>query len=159
MAAADYILVPRGDVQGAGCGRRVVDASHRILLSSGMATYILLLTLTPEGQAFAHRDPAYLREVADGIKMAEVQTLGLYAVLGQYDFVTLVEALNNETMARFSIELGVKAGVHVTTLPVIPAGRLEAAELQAAAEAGQDVDPRPGSSVISRHRSTSPQSD
>src|SRR5437763_16492236 len=104
-----------------------------------MATYILLLTLTPEGQMFAHRDPDYLLEVANSIKLAEVQTLGLYAVLGQYDFVTVVEASNNETMARFSIELGLKAGVHVTTLPVIPAARLEPAEGEAADEATQDL--------------------
>jgi uncharacterized protein with GYD domain len=116
-----------------------VDERDRELLSSGIATYILLLTLTPEGQTFAQSDPGYLRDVADGIKMAGVQMLGLYAVLGQYDFVTMVEAPNNETMARFSIELGVKAGVHVTTLPVIPAARLEPAAGGAAGEAEQDL--------------------
>src|SRR5437763_16043538 len=104
-----------------------------------MATYILLLTLTPEGQMFAHRDADYLIEVADSINVTDVQMLGLYAVLGQYDFVTLVQAPNNESMARFSIELGVKAGVHVTTLPVIPAARLQPGEDEAAAEAGRDV--------------------
>ena len=88
---------------------------------------------------FAHRHPDYLLEVADSIEMAGVRTLGLYAVLGQYDFVTLVEAPNNETMARFSIELGVKAGVHVTTLPVIPATRLEPAEGKAAIEDDMDL--------------------
>jgi len=108
-----------------------------------MATYILLLTLTPEGQTFAHRHPDYLLEVSDSINMTGVQTLGLYAVLGQYDFVTVVEAPNNETMAPFSIELGVKAGVHVTTLPVIPAARLEPAEGEAIGEAKQDLRLRP----------------
>jgi uncharacterized protein with GYD domain len=104
-----------------------------------MATYILLLTLTPEGQMLAHSHPDYLLEVANSIDMAGARTLGLYAVLGQYDFVTVVEAQNNETMARFSIALGVKAGVHVTTLPVIPAARLEPAEGEAAGEAEQDL--------------------
>jgi uncharacterized protein with GYD domain len=104
-----------------------------------MATYILLLTLTPEGQMFAHRHADYLLEVANSIEMEGARTLGLYAVLGQYDFVTLVEASNNETMARFSIELGVKAGVHVTTLPVIPAGRLEPAQGEAGGEAERDL--------------------
>jgi len=54
---------------------------------------------TPEGRTFAHRHPDYLLEVSDSINMTGVQTLGLYAVLGQYDFVTVVEAPNNETMA------------------------------------------------------------
>jgi uncharacterized protein with GYD domain len=90
-----------------------------------MATYILLMTLTPEGQASAFRDPDYLLWVENTIEVPGVQTLGVYAVLGQYDFVTIVEADSNDVVARFSIELGVKAGVHITTLPAVPATRLE----------------------------------
>ena len=90
-----------------------------------MATYILLLTLTPEGRARALQDPDYLLREEKSIDVPGVQTLGLYAVLGQYDFVTIVEAPGNEDIARFSIELGVKAGVHVMTLPTVPASRLE----------------------------------
>jgi uncharacterized protein with GYD domain len=93
-----------------------------------MATYILLMTLTPEGRARALNDSDYLLDIEAGIELPEIQTLGLYAVLGQYDFVTLVEAPNNEAVARFSIELGVKAGVHITTMPVIPASRLNVGE-------------------------------
>jgi len=90
-----------------------------------MATYILLLTLTPEGRARALQDPDYLAREEKAIDVPGVQTLGLYAVLGQYDFVTIVEAPENEDIARFSIELGVKADVHVMTLPTVPASRLE----------------------------------
>jgi uncharacterized protein with GYD domain len=56
--------------------------------------------------------------------MPSVQTLGVYAVLGEYDFVTIVEANGNDAIARFSLELGVRAGVHITTLPVVPAAQL-----------------------------------
>jgi uncharacterized protein with GYD domain len=56
--------------------------------------------------------------------MPSVQTLGVYAVLGEYDFVTLIEADGNDGIARFSLELGVRAGVHITTLPVVPAAHL-----------------------------------
>ena len=91
-----------------------------------MATYILLLTLTPEGQRAALNDPEYLLRVEEAIKVPGVQALGLYAVLGQYDFVTLVEADSNERIARFSLELGVRAEVHITSLPAVPIARLEA---------------------------------
>jgi len=57
-----------------------------------------------------------------------VQALGLYAVLGEFDFVTIVEATDNERMARFSIELGVRADVHITTLPAVPISRLSEAD-------------------------------
>jgi uncharacterized protein with GYD domain len=90
-----------------------------------MATYILLLTLTPEGQARALANAEYMLDVEAEIDIPDIQTMGLYAVLGQYDYVTLVEAPNNEAIARFSIELGVRASVHVATMPVIPASRLE----------------------------------
>lgn len=93
-----------------------------------MATYILLMTLTPEGQAMALANPDYLLQIEGEIRVPTVQTLGVYAVLGEYDFVTMVEAGSNEAIARFSIELGVKAGVHITTLPVVPASRLSSAE-------------------------------
>jgi uncharacterized protein with GYD domain len=89
-----------------------------------MATYILLMTLTPEGQFRALEDPNYLLHVESEIDMPSVQTLGVYAVLGQYDFVTLVEADSNDAMARFSLKLGVEAGVHITTLPVVPTAQL-----------------------------------
>jgi uncharacterized protein with GYD domain len=46
-------------------------------------------------------------------------------VLGRYDYVVLVEAPDNEAVARFSLDLGVEAGVHIETLPVIPASRLD----------------------------------
>lgn len=91
-----------------------------------MPTYILLLTLTPDGQKAALHDPQYLLRVEDAIRVPGVQPLGLYGVLGEYDFVTIVEATDNERMARFSLELGVMADVHITTLPAVPIARLGA---------------------------------
>jgi uncharacterized protein with GYD domain len=108
-----------------------------------MATYILLLTLTPEGQAMALADPDYLLQAESEIDVPGVMTLGVYAVLGEYDFVTLIEADGNESVARFSIALGVKAGVHITTLPVVPAARLSETEGPRAARAS--VEQRPES--------------
>ena len=89
-----------------------------------MATYILLLTLTPEGQEAALNDPEYLLRVEEAIRVPGVQPMGLYGVLGEYDFVTIVEAENNTRMARFSLELGVRAMVHIHTLPAVPISRL-----------------------------------
>jgi uncharacterized protein with GYD domain len=100
-----------------------------------MATYILLLTLTPEGQVKALADGDYLLDVERNINVHGVQTLGVYGVLGDYDFVALVESVSNEAVGRFSIELGVKAGVHVTTMPAIPLSRLDVHTQALAAEA------------------------
>ena len=90
-----------------------------------MASYILLLTLTPEGREKMLRDPGSVHEAQDEIRVPQTYVLGQYAVLGQYDFIYIVEAPDNDAVARFSLELGVMAGVHVVTLPAIPLARFE----------------------------------
>ena len=92
-----------------------------------MGNYIQLLTLTPEGRSMALQNSRSLLKAQDQIAVEGVRVLGQYAVLGDYDFVCIVEAPDNESVARFSIELGVRAGVHITTLPAIPVALLEGA--------------------------------
>ena len=90
-----------------------------------MPTFIQLLTLTPEGRANMLQDPDVILRSQQAIRVPDVVVLGLYAVLGDYDFVNIVDAPDNAAVARFSLELGVRAGAHVTTLPAIPISRLE----------------------------------
>jgi len=90
-----------------------------------MASYILLLTLTPDGREKMMRDPGSVHEAQNAIDVPSTYVLGQYAVLGNYDFMYIVEAPDNAAAARFSLELGVIAGVHVVTMPAIPLARLE----------------------------------
>ena len=90
-----------------------------------MASYILLLTLAPEGREKMMRNPGSVHEAQDAINVPGAYVLGQYGVLGDYDFVYIVEAPDNDSAARFSLELGVHAGVHVVTMPAIPLARLE----------------------------------
>ena len=55
-----------------------------------MATYILLLTLTPQGREQALRDSSWLLRAEQEIQVDGTQCLGLYAVIGQYDFVGIL---------------------------------------------------------------------
>ena len=48
------------------------------------------------------------------------RVLAQYAVLGEYDFINILEAPNNETIARVSIDLGARGTVQLTTMPAIP---------------------------------------
>jgi uncharacterized protein with GYD domain len=95
-----------------------------------MAIYIQLLTLTPEGRERVYHHPESMLQAQEDIHISGVQMLGQYAVLGAYDYVNLVQAQDNETIALFSLHLGVKVGAHVTTLPTIPLGRFEQREEQ-----------------------------
>ena len=91
-----------------------------------MARYILLMTLTPEGRERMVADPERILRVESEVSTPDTQMLGLYAVLGNYDFVAIVESSDNAGIARFSLSMGVAAGVHITTLPAIPIARFEA---------------------------------
>ncbi len=43
-----------------------------------------------------------------------------YATLGPFDFVNIVEAPDNETIARVSAELSARGSVRIQTLAAIP---------------------------------------
>ena len=89
-----------------------------------MSLYFLLGTLTSAGQQMVHDDPSFLVKSTRSIHVQGAEVLGRYAVLGRYDFVMMVEADDNEAVARMSIEIGVKTGLHIETLPAITIGFL-----------------------------------
>ena len=108
-----------------------------------MSTYIMLLTLTPEGRRNMVEDPDALLSAEREIDIPGTGLMGLYAVLGDHDFVGILAAPDNEHAARFSLELGVRAGVQIATLPAIPIGRFEEsiASGQAVAEVPMSATP------------------
>ena len=103
-----------------------------------MATYIQLLTLTADGRKRALEDPHSVLRAQASVSIPGIQSLGLYAVLGDFDFVNIVQAEDNDTVAQFSLALGVKCDAHVTTLPAIPISGLVRRDEQEAP--GEDAD-------------------
>ncbi|MGH7934078.1 MAG: GYD domain-containing protein [Candidatus Binataceae bacterium] len=91
-----------------------------------MPTYILLSTLTPEGRQTLHKDPDRLEQVNREIADFGCSLVSQYAVLGQCDFVTIIEAADNETVAHLSVDLGSRGTVNIVTLPAIPVADLRA---------------------------------
>ncbi len=85
-----------------------------------MATYILLSTLTDEGRKTLKERPERLQEVNREIEAMGGRVTAQYAVLGGYDFVNVLEAPDNETVARISVELGARGTIQLTTLAAIP---------------------------------------
>ncbi len=49
-----------------------------------------------------------------------VRVVAQYAVLDPYDFVTVIEAPDNETVAKVSMELGARGSVQMMTMAAIP---------------------------------------
>ena len=85
-----------------------------------MGTYVLLSTLTPSGGSTLHTHPHRLKEVNREITEFGCRVISQYAVLlGPYDFLTIVEAPDNETIAHLSVDLGSRGTVKVTSMPAM----------------------------------------
>jgi uncharacterized protein with GYD domain len=85
-----------------------------------MSMYIMFSKLTNEGRLTIKKHPERIKEVDKEIEKMGAKVLAQYAVMGEYDFINILEAPNNETIARVSIELGSRGTVQLTTLPAIP---------------------------------------
>lgn len=84
-----------------------------------MAIYIALSTLTDDGRKTLKNNPGRIKEVNREIESMGIKILGQYAVLGAYDFVTLIEAPSNEAVMKMSVELGSRGTVQLMTLPAL----------------------------------------
>jgi uncharacterized protein with GYD domain len=85
-----------------------------------MATYVMLSNLTDEGAKTLMQNPSRLQEVNKEIEKLGAKVTAQYASLGLYDFVNIVDAPDNATIARVSATLGARGSVRLLTLPAIP---------------------------------------
>jgi uncharacterized protein with GYD domain len=85
-----------------------------------MPTFILLSTLTPEGVQTVKNNPSRIREVNKEIEQLGATVKAQWAVLGRFDFVNVIEAPDEKTIARVSLELGSRGTAHYESLSAIP---------------------------------------
>jgi len=85
-----------------------------------MPTYILLSNLTDDGAKALKAKPRRLQEVNKEIEKFGAKVTAQYAVIGPYDFVSIVECPDNDTIARVSVELSSRGSVRLLTLPAMP---------------------------------------
>jgi uncharacterized protein with GYD domain len=85
-----------------------------------MPTYIMLSTLTPEGVQTVKNNPQRIREVNKEVEQLGASVRAQWATLGEFDFINVIEAPDDQTMARVSLELGSRGTARYETLPAIP---------------------------------------
>lgn len=85
-----------------------------------MPTYILLSQLNPGGLETLKDRPERLKEVNSEIERMGAKVVGQYACLGPYDFVNILEAPDDKTIAKISVTMGARGTVRIQTLPAIP---------------------------------------
>jgi len=84
-----------------------------------MPKFVMLSTLGPEGHARLRDSPERLREVNADVEAMGVKVLVQYALLGQYDFLNILEAPDELTMAKVTTSLAARGTLRTLTLTAI----------------------------------------
>lgn len=86
-----------------------------------MPYYVILSKLTDEGRKTIKEKPERIFEVNKELEAMGIKVKEQFAVLGPYDFVNIIEAADNETVMKMSMELGARGSVELLSLPAIKA--------------------------------------
>ena len=104
--------------------------------------YILLVRLSPEGLDATLENPRATLEAERSLSIPGVSALGIYAVLGPYDFTAIIDAPDNESAARWSVAFGARIRGEITTMPAVPISHLQGSG--GAGETEPTSEPLPG---------------
>jgi uncharacterized protein with GYD domain len=85
-----------------------------------MPTFIMLSTLTAEGVQTVKNNPQRIKEVNRELEQLGATVKAQWSTLGRFDFVNVVEAPDEQTMARVSLELGSRGTTRFETMTAIP---------------------------------------
>jgi len=84
-----------------------------------MPKFVMLSTLGPDGSARLRDNPERLREVSAEVEAMGVKVLEQFALLGNWDFINILEAPDDVTMARVATTLAARGTLKTMTLPAI----------------------------------------
>jgi uncharacterized protein with GYD domain len=93
-----------------------------------MGTYVVFTKLTAQGNKNLRANPDRLREVTQHAERLGARVLQQYATIGQYDFVTVIDAEDNASVQRIGAELSSLGTIRTTTFPAIKMDHFGAAE-------------------------------
>jgi len=85
-----------------------------------MGVYVVLSRLTDDGRKTLKSKPERVKEVNEEIMKMGAKVVHQFALLGQFDFLTILEAPNDKTIAKILVELGSRGTLETTTFPAIP---------------------------------------
>jgi uncharacterized protein with GYD domain len=83
-----------------------------------MATYVILVKYTQRGIENIKQSPARLDEAKKASKAIGVQLKEFYLAMGRYDIVIVLEAPDDETVAKWALTVSSKGSVTTETLRV-----------------------------------------
>ena len=80
----------------------------------------MLSTLGPEGSRTLRENPERIEAVNEEVRRMGAEVIEQYALLGHYDFMTVLEAPDALTMANVATQLGSRGTLKTVTLTAIP---------------------------------------
>jgi uncharacterized protein with GYD domain len=83
-------------------------------------SYLMLSKLTERGRDRIKHDPNRILQVNLEIEDQGCTVVSQHALLGRYDFATLIEAPDNAHMSRLVVDLGARGTIETETLPAEP---------------------------------------
>jgi uncharacterized protein with GYD domain len=84
-----------------------------------MPKFVMLSTLGPDGHSRMRDDPQRLLAVNADVESMGVKVLAQYALLGQFDFLNILEAPDEMTMARVATTLSARGTMRTVTMTAI----------------------------------------
>lgn len=84
-----------------------------------MPYYMMLTKLTDHGRKTIMENPGRIWEVNKEVESMGAKILTQYALLGEYDFVNILEAPNNTVVARVASALGSRGTMEPLTCAAI----------------------------------------
>ncbi len=90
-----------------------------------MAMFVMLTSLTDDGMKTLRENPERIKQVNDEVSQKfGVKIMSQYMVMGDYDFVNLIEAPDNDTMVKMAIELGARGTLRTMTMPAMEVDKM-----------------------------------
>jgi len=84
-----------------------------------MPYYLMLTNLTDEGRRTIMKNPGRVWEVNQEVEQMGAKIIAQYALLGQYDFVNILDAPSNMVIARVASQLGSRSTISTLTMAAI----------------------------------------
>ena len=85
-----------------------------------MKRYIIISNLTDEGAKTLKKNPGRVKEVNEELKEMDVNVVDQYAVLGNFDFLTIVEADDETRITKAVVEIASRGSIKTATYKAIP---------------------------------------
>ncbi len=90
-----------------------------------MPTYISLVNLTEQGVKEAKNAPERLQSFDAAVKKAGGRLIGFYLVMGQYDYIVVTEAPDDQTAAHLILSTIAQGSMRTQTMRAFPREEFE----------------------------------